>query len=284
MNQQNELELKTFVSKILSDDEIDQKLHKYQKILLPLKDINTKGKSINASKYEEFVTQLQKQLQIKPFLIKANWRNEEKEDVMITLKYYKFREEFEIIVIPTWSEIDLASKLYAEYLHEEINDKIKNLTQPQSVVLIENVLSDPKLEWIKDFRLNPKASDDEGTDFTASFYIDRDGSISHDEFGKWIEIVGQLKHLRGEMGPSDMRDFIGTMKTFKKKFGMVISTNGFTKRTMDAVDSSKFTIFCNDSNFITDLIIKHKIGMKEFRIKTGLIPDEEWWDQIRIFS
>ncbi|WP_160049203.1 restriction endonuclease [Nitrosopumilus zosterae] len=278
------MELKTFVSKILSDEDVDHKLRKYQKVLLSLEDVNKKGKSIIVSKYEEFVTQLQKQLQIKPLLIKADWKNEEKEEVMFAMKYHKFREEFEIVVMPTWSEIGIVSKLYNEYLNEQINDKIKNLTQPQSVVLIENVLSDSKIEWIKDFRLNPKASDDEGTDFTAVLYIDRDGSISHDEFGKWVEIVGQLKHLKGEMGPSDMRDFIGTIKTSKKKHGMVISTNGFTKRTIDAVDSSKFTIFCYDSNFITDLIIKHKIGMKEYRIKAGLIPDDEWWDEIRIFS
>jgi hypothetical protein len=278
------LELKTFVSKILSEDSIDQKLRKYRKILITLEDFNKKGKSFIPLKYEDIVIQLKKQLLSQPLLIKANWKNEQKENVVFSIKYFQFREEFEITVIPTWSEISTASHLYHEYLHDQIDEKIRILTQPQSVVLIENVLSDPKLTWIKDFRLNPKASDDEGTDFTASLYLDRDGSISHDEFGNWSEIVGQLKHLKSEMGPGDMRDFIGTMKTARKKYGMVISTNGYTKRTMDAVESSKFIIFCNDSNFIADLVIKHKIGMKEFRIKPGLIPNEDWWDEIRIFS
>ena len=284
MNLQNELNLKTFISKILSDENIESQLRKNRKVFISLEDFNKKGRTITLSKYEEMVIQLQKQLQSKPFLIKADWKNEEIDDVMFSIQYHQFREEFEITVVPTWSEINLASKLYNEFLHEQVNEKIRNLTQPQSVILIKNVLSDPKLKWIKNFRLNPKASDDEGVDFTASFYIDRDGTISHDEFGKWYEIIGQLKHLNGKIGPSDIRDFIGAMKTTKKKYGMVISTNGYTQRTMDAVESSKFTIFCNDSDFIADLIIKHKIGMKEFRIKPGLIPNDDWWYEIRVFS
>lgn len=284
MNLPNELNLKTFISKILSDEDIESQLRKNRKVFIPIDDFNKKGRTITISKYEEIIIQLQKQLQSKPFLIKADWKNEEIDDVVFSIQYHQFREEFEIMVIPTWSEINLASKLYNEFLHEQVNEKIRNLTQPQSVILIKNVLSNPKLKWIKNFRLNPKASDDEGIDFTASFYIDRDGTISHDEFGKWYEIIGQLKHLNGKMGPSDIRDFIGALKTTRKKYGMVISTNGYTKRTMDAVESSKSTIFCNNSDFIADLIIKHKIGMKEFRIKSGLIPDEDWWYEIRVFS
>ncbi len=278
------MNLKTFISKILSDEDIESQLHKNRKVLIPIEDFNKKGRTITISKYEEIIIQLQKQLQSKLFLIKADWKNEEMDDVVFSIQYHQFREEFEIMVIPTWSEINLASKLYNEFLHEQVNEKIRNLTQPQSVILIKNVLSDPKLKWIKNFRLNPKVSDDEGIDFTASFYIDRDGTISHDEFGKWYEIIGQLKHLNGKMGPSDIRDFIGALTTTKKKYGMVISTNGYTKRTMDAVESSKSTIFCNNSDFIADLIIKHKIGMKEFRIKSGLIPNEDWWYEIRVFS
>ena len=278
------MNLKTFISKILSDEDIESQLRKNRKVFIPIEDFNKKGRAITISKYEEIIIQLQKQLQSKPFLIKADWKNEEIDDVVFSIQYHQFREEFEIMVIPTWSEINLASKLYNEFLHEQVNEKIRNLTQPQSVILIKNVLSDPKLKWIKNFRLNPKVSDDEGIDFTASFYIDRDGTISHDEFGKWHEIIGQLKHLNGKMGPSDIRDFIGALKTTEKKYGMVISTNGYTKRTMDAVESSKSTIFCNNSDFIADLIIKHKIGMKEFRIKSGLIPNEDWWYEIRVFS
>lgn len=284
MTQQNELNLKEILTKILLDKHIESQLRKNRKIFVSLEYFNKICKSISILKYEKLITQLQKQLQSTPFLIESEWKNEEKDAVVFSISYHQFREEFEIMVIPTWSEINLASKVHHTFLHEQINKKIKNLTQPQSLVLIKNVLSNSKLKWIKNFQLNSNASDDKGIDCTASLYVDRDGTISCDEFGKWYEIIGQLKHLKDKMGPGDVRDFVGTMKTTEKEYGLIISTNGYTEKAIDAVNSSGFNIFCRDSHFIADLMIKQKIGMKEFRIKSGLIPDEEWWYEIEVFS
>lgn len=155
------------------------------------------------------------------------------------------------------------------------------LSSYESVVLINDVLRHDDLMWINDFKLNPKASDDEGIDFFAKLCIDRNKKIDFDGYGRDEPILGQLKHYQTKVQPSEIRDFIGTLKSKKKKFGMFIASSGFTDRAYDAVNESNFTIFCEDISFISKLIIKHKIGLKKINSKLGYFIDEEWWDEIK---
>lgn len=280
------MESTLFIKKLLTDKDLEQKLREHgPKTAISLEEIRRLGKIFNSSNYESLIEKLQKQSHQDYLVVNSGWRNEQKEPIMLAIKYHQFREEFELSFIPTWSEIDEAANLLNTNLRNEIENRILHLSQPQSVTLIENILSHSTLYWIKNFKLSPKAHDDEGRDFTASISIKRDdSSIAFDGYGKMFECIGQLKHLKGKMIPGDMRDFIGAMETCRKKYGLVISTNGFTKRTLDAVKSSKFRIFCVDATFLANMILEHKIGLKKTKVKEGKIFDEDWWHEIDIFS
>ena len=285
LNHNHELADKLFLKKLLADNKIEPKLRNSAKITLSLNEIIQISKTIEPISYETLITNLQNDSKNEPLVINSGWKSDLKEAIMLAIKYHQFREEFEIISLPTWSEIDEFTELLNKNLHTEVVDRILNLTQPQSVTLINNILSYDKLDWIKNFKLSPKAHDDEGRDFSATITIKRDKSeIALDGYGKMFDCIGQLKHLQDEMGPGDMRDFVGAMKNAKKKVGFVISTNGFTSRSMDAARSSKFQIICHDVNFLATLIVQYGIGLKTTKIKNGKIFDEDWWNEIRIFS
>lgn len=250
-------------------------------VVIPLKDLRTTLES-KTSSFEEELELLKKTLSKKPLVVNSGWKRDG-EPMMIKITYYQFRGEFELKIILTWSEISESSVLLNDSITYEILNKILGLTQPQSETLIENILSDLRLEWIKDFKLSPTRHDDGGRDFTASILIkENKKEIGFSGFGKMVPAIGQLKHLKSEMGPGAMRDFIGAMKTSKKNYGIVISSRGFTEKALEEAQKSGYKIFCHDSYFLANLMVANGIGMKNVKIKSGKTVDEEWWNEIHL--
>ena len=241
------------------------------------------GRKIDKSS-SEIIDSLKEKLNDKTILLFTKLKNEYGDPLLFVVKYEQIREEFEFIILPTKTEIENLSKrekLRQEFFEEELTKRIMQLTSYQSVILINDILGHDDLLWIKDFKLNPKASNDEGIDFFATLCIDRNKKIDYEGYGKDEAILGQLKHYQTKVQPSEIRDFIGTLKSKKKKVGMFIASSGFTDRAFDAVNESNLTIFCEDITFISKLILKHKIGLKKISTKLGYFIDEEWWDEIK---
>ncbi len=241
------------------------------------------GKKIDKSS-SEIIENLKLELNNKILHFSTKYKNKHDEPISFIIKYEPFRGEFEIILLPTKSEIEnlvLRENLRQEFFEKEISKRIMQLSSYESVILIDDVLRHDDLLCINNFKLNPKASDDEGIDFFATLCIDRNKKIDFEGYGKDQEILGQLKHYQTKVPPSEIRDFIGVLKSKKKKFGMFIGSSGFTDRAFDAVKESNFTIFCEDISFISKLIIKHKIGLNKANSKLGYFIDEEWWDEIK---
>ena len=205
---------------------------------------------------------------------------------MLRLSIYKICTKSEII------NLNNRETLRQQLFEKELSLRILTLTDKQSVTLINDVLGFEDLPWIRDFKKG-KLTRDGGIDFTAEICIDKNNIIEYDGYGKFFEVYGQLKHLKGKMSESAMRDLIGTMTKSHSKiqFGLAISSRGFSddcKKVIAEAISSRSNkinaIFCNDINFISKLMIKHKIELKTNRIKSGLFINEEWWNEIKTFT
>lgn len=239
----------------------------------------------NEPDYEEIVEYLKKLLLKKSMVINSGRNTDTGDPIKISASYLQFRGDFIFKIIPTWDEIVVFASMLNESIDDEIYYRIKSLTQPQSEVLIEEIFSNPKLDWVKDFKLSETRHDDGGRDFTASLLIkENKREIGFSGYGKMIPCIGQLKHLKDEMGPGDMRDFIGTMRNSRMNYGIIISTNGFTPKSLEAAKVSGYTIFCYDAHHVANFMIENEIGIKNIRIRTGKISDEEWWNEIQLPS
>ena len=95
------------------------------------------------------------------------------------------------------------------------------------------------------------------------------------------------------MTEPSIRDFVGTMTRSHSKiqYGIVISSRGFTpdskkfiEETVLSKNNSIKEIFCFDIEFITELMIKHKIGLISEKIHSGLFIDEDWLEEIKFFD
>ena len=249
------------------------------------------GKKIKASS-TDMLDEIKNELKKKDFIVVTEQKNHAKEILSLKAEFNQFKEQFIFTLLPTNSEICYLNDretLRQQLFKKELTFRILNLTPRESVTLINDVLGFDELPWIKNFKKG-KLTRDGGIDFTAEICVDETNSINYQGFGKFFEVYGQLKHLQGKMSNSAIRDLIGTMaKSYSKiHFGMAISSRGFSddcqKVIIDSVStkSNKIkAIFCEDIHFISELMIKHKIGLKPKKIKSGLFVDEEWWDEIK---
>ena len=188
--------------------------------------------------------------------------------------------------------INYREKLRQKNLQKELSEVVLKLTPKQSVSLINNVLSFEKLKWLSEFRKG-KATRDGGIDFSGKLCVTKDDEIAYDGYGHVFPIYGQLKHLKGKMTEPSIRDFVGTMTRphSKIQYGIVISSRGFTPDSKKFIEETVISknnaikeIFCFDIEFITELMIKHKIGLISEKIHSGLFIDEDWLEEIKFFD
>ena len=266
--------------KIIENSHIITELRNHRYYYLPKKEFETMIQISQKEKKEDVINEINEILLKKPLVIDFGWKNSE-QPFMIKIEYKQYQNNYYFQILPTWNEIKDASALMNSAVTEEISRRFRELTQPQSEIFIENVLSDPKLKWIKNFKLSPTRIDDEGIDFTALLLIhENKKDIGFQGFGKMVDIVGQLKHHKNQIQPEKIREFIGTIETSRKKFGIFISTNGYTQKAISQSEKSKYPIFCWDATYIAKIMVKYKIGIKSITIKKGLIQNNDWWHEI----
>lgn len=275
-----ELDFYTIFSEIISEQNISKKLRDVGETSMSLK-LFQKTVKIPQKNIEELSVEISEKLYRKPLVVKSERKNDG-EPIMICVKFDLYKQEFSFKVLPTWSEVQEATTLLNTSIIQETYEMIRKLSQTQSELLIDNVLSSEKLEWIKKFQLSPTKSDDGGKDFSNFLLIkENNQDIGFDGYGKMVECVGQIKHYKEEIKPEKIREFIGAMKIFRKKFGIYISINGYSKKAIKTAKESQYVIFCWDAMDLAKIMVQKEIGIKKIRIKTGKQPDEEWWNEIR---
>ena len=272
-------------SEIILNSNISTELQKIGIYSLSKKQFEEKLRMVIKNNIEETIEKITDILSKKPLVINSNWKILD-ETPMIKIEYKMYRKEYQFQILPTESIIQETSILMNMAMREEFQQRFKKLTQPQTELFIDNILGDPKLKWIKNFKLSPTKNNDGGIDFTALLLISENREdIGWNGFGKMIKIVGQLKHHKNPIQPDKIREFIGTMETSKTKFGIFVSTNGYTKKAIIQSQESKYKIFCWDAMYIAKIMIKHGIGVKSIKLKNRLIQnDEDWWNEIQNIS
>ena len=283
---QNELLLKIIEKKIGRLAETNN-----LKIAIEELDFYKIGKKIKSAS-TNMLDEIKNELINKEVILVTGQKNHSKEILSLKAEFDQFKEQFIFTLLPTNSEITELNEretLRQQLFEKELTYRILNLTPRESVTLINDVLGFDEMPWIKNFKKG-KLTRDGGIDFTAEICIGENNQINFNGYGKFFEVYGQLKHLKGKMSDSALRDLVGTIaKSYSKiHFGMAISSRGFSddceKVIKDSVEtkSNKIkAIFCEDIQFISELMIKHKIGLEQKKIKSGLFVDEEWWNEIK---
>jgi hypothetical protein len=253
-----------------------------------------KAKKMDPAGYR-IIDSIKEKLKKENILLITEKRNEYNEFIKIDIEYNKIKLNFIFTILPTRLEIQSINrreKLRQKNLQEEVSKIVLKLTPKQSVNLINNVLGFEKLQWLSEFRKG-KLTRDGGIDFFGKLCVTKDDEIAYDAYGHVFPIYGQLKHLKGKMTEPSIRDFVGTMTKSHSKiqYGIVISSRGFTpdskkfiEETVISKNNSIKEIFCFDIEFITELMIKHKIGLISEKIHSGLFIDEDWLGEIKFFD
>jgi hypothetical protein len=253
-----------------------------------------KGRKIVKSGYN-IIDSLKKDLEKKDMLLVTEKKNEYNELISIIIAYDKIKLNFKFTILPTKLEIqniNYREKLRQKILKNEISEIVLKLTSKQSVNLINNVLGFEKLKWLSEFKKG-KPTRDGGIDFSGKLCVTKDDKIAYDGYGHVFPIYGQLKHLNKKMSEPSIREFVGAMTRSHSKiqYGVVISSRGFTPDSQKYIEETVISrnnfikqIFCFDIEFITKLMIKHKIGLISEKISSGLFMDEDWLDEIKYFD
>ncbi|MHB1909281.1 MAG: restriction endonuclease [Nitrososphaerales archaeon] len=193
-----------------------------------------------------------------------------------------YNDFIQITYVPDWGKLKDTSRIMQESLANSLYDTITTLSQPASVELTDNVLSNDKLSWIRDFRLSPTASRDGGRDFSGFLIINKNREIAVSGNGREVALIGQLKHKSSLVGSPEVDEFVGTLartKT-KNKAGLFISTRGFSDAAILAAGRSPSPIVLRDARWLVELIIKYGIGLKKISINVSQM-DEVFWNEIR---
>lgn len=267
---------------IVSDTHLCKKLLSIGTLTISLKEFQKIVKLPKAKDVEEFSEEVGANLITNPLVINSGIKKDG-EAIMVSVSFLRFKRSFVLRALESFNKIIDDYNLLNNSVEEELRQKIRRLTQPQSEILVENILTDPKLQWIKDFKLNPTRNDDGGRDFMASLLM-KEGNeeIGYKGYGKMQSIVGQLKHYKNEVKPEKIREFTGTMEAFKKKIGIFVSTNGYTEKAILQAKKSELKVFCWDASDLARIMTRHGIGIKKIQVESARIPDEVWWNEIQL--
>lgn len=203
------------------------------------------------------------------------------ESDIILAKYSPYLDELSLSIFIPISDYKHQYSMVKNWIYEALLTKIRVLVPEQFVNLVDNIFSYWNIRWMKEFRLSRTVSRDGGRDFSAIIKINEAKEISYNEYGKDEYIVGQIKHLKGKAGSPDIQKFIGSIDTHrpKLKYGLFISTNGFSASAINAIEGSSYNIFYKDANWLVDIMLKYRIGVNAETIR-GFSIDEIFWKDI----
>ena len=259
------------------------------KISIKQRDLFQKGKKIddNSTKIIEDLTGL---LKNKAIIIDQQRKDQGDNPLFSIVIWKKWEQAYDVILLSTKTDFEKFNereKIRTQIFKEQIEKRILGLTSRESVALINEVLGSAE-KVIRNYKPG-KPTRDGGIDFTAEFYLDKNSNIT-EKYGEWLQVYGQLKHLKGQMGVSAIRDLAGAIVRDNKKIkiGMIISSRGFSpdceievSEQISSKDSKIRKIFLNDINFIIDLMLRYNIGLEKARVPASSFIDEEWWNEIK---
>jgi hypothetical protein len=183
--------------------------------------------------------------------------------------------------IPEWSTIKEAERVASLQLPRHLHRLILDLSQHASVELVNNILTTRNMLWIREFQLSPTESRDGGRDFWARIRLDDKDEIAYGGEGKEVKIYGQLKHYSKKAGSPDIDKFAGSLSRLPadQRFGLFISTRGYSDDALDAIDQSALKIIPKDAWWLVELMLKYGVGLQRIVIRATEL-DEIFWKEL----
>jgi len=194
-----------------------------------------------------------------------------------------YEEVLTVTPIPEWSKIREAERVASLQLPRHLHQLILDLSQHASVELVNNILTTRNMQWIRDFQLSPTESRDGGRDFRAYLRVDASGSIAYSGKGKEVSAHGQLKHYSKKAGSPDIDRFVGSLSRLPKdeRFGVFISTRGYSDDAIAAIRQSPWTIIPKDASWLVELMLKYGVGLQRIVIRATEL-DEIFWNELSV--
>jgi len=264
------------IQEIIKEAKIKQKINQLEdEIIIQHREVEQTLKSFNKKTYEKDLDSIIDHLTESPIILQIV-RKVKKDKITIGIKYDQYLAQFTIKRIPKLHEIKESTDLMKNSILNVIDDKIRKLSQKQSVNLMLEVFGDGGVSWMKEFKLGPPTKDG-GRDFSAKLCTDKNNKIEFDpRYGNFVRCIGSLKHYKGKIGPDAVRDLKGTIEKFKVKHGILISTNGFSDDTIKESTLTNFHVFLFDAKEIAKFMINSNIGVNVLNIKQ-VEPDDDFW-------
>jgi restriction system protein len=105
-----------------------------------------------------------------------------------------------------------------------------------------------------------------------------DGFIKEDKLGLDIICV-QAKRWEGVVGSSVVRNFAGSMETFRARKGVIITTSWFSPDAIECVQKIERKIVLIDGDLLARLMVDYGVGVSESRKVVLKKIDSDFFDE-----
>jgi hypothetical protein len=236
-----------------------------------------KKEDINLDDHDDLIALLS-------YLIKKRiFRIDEKSSLFFSLFYDDTQERLIIQQVLNPNDLGELSEIYENNLHESMLREIRDLTPTAFDNLLDEVLNDKKIPYIKNFKLNPLRTGDGGRDFECEVLISKDkDEISLNESGKWFLTKGQIKHQKDKVSISKINELAGAISDEDIQYGLFISTNGFSGPSIINMESKNKKILHLEAHHICDWMIEMNIGTTTIELNPIVDKNEQWWGEIKV--
>lgn len=199
------------------------------------------------------------------------WLEEPKLISEYLVSYDYFIDKLKVEYIPTSSHIERALEIYEENTVPALKKRLSGLKPYSFEDLIMEILD--RLDWIRNIQITNRSRDG-GIDFTG-VYVGADSGLK-------LSLIGEVKCWKNPVGVKTVREFMGVLAQLGKhqrNIGIYISASGFTEPAKREIDRSSKRILTFVAEDLIEMMVEHKIGVREFKIR-GNVIDEQFWREL----
>lgn len=106
-----------------------------------------------------------------------------------------------------------------------------------------------------------------------------DGVIKEDRLGLDMVYI-QAKRYESDIGPSAIREFVGSLGEHKASKGVFITCGGFTSGAKEAASRAHFRIVLIDGSQLAEYMIDHGVGVTNYKTYTVKKLDTDYFEGV----
>ncbi len=186
------------------------------------------------------------------------------------ISYDYFSDNLRIEYVPTVQHLERIIETYEQNIRSNLKARLKKLSPYGFEDLVVEILSE--VSWAQNVEVTFRSKDG-GIDYIGK-YIDPRVNLT-------FKLVGEAKHWSTPVGVKPIREFIGVLASQddkSHKIGVYMASGGFTREALKEMSKSPSRILHFDGEQIIDLMLKNKVGIKEFSLEGSVINEQFWKD------